>query len=201
MIVDLSENAFFNDFASRFFYAPSIFYARALSHLAASGCELATNDTFSFWCGKQLCDWQAQNGTIRPAPTWHPADHGVELVTDGVSISQVFTPQPPLFGGTPTFYSGECLRVDLVANIIDGATLSVGLDFGNDGTIDQQKPFSSAIHWDEQPLALILPEDATSLRLHFIKTGGGSAVLGKVSIRFEEDALCTSTRNTQNPAP
>lgn len=180
----------------------SIILTLALSVvLAVSGCELAGNDTFSFWCGKQLCDWQVQNGEIRPAPTWHPSDHGVELLTDGVSISQAIRPVAPLFStGEPTFYSGECLRIDLIANAIDGATVSVGLDFGSDGTIDQQKAFTSALHWDEQPLALILKDDAPSLRVHLIKTGGGSAVLGKVSIRLEEDNLCTSARNTEtNP--
>ncbi len=91
------------------------------------GCEpppLNNDPGFDIWCGKKLCAWKTEQGSIKRVATWHRADYGVELVGDKVTLSQLLT--------TDT----SCFQFDLQADRDDNVILRLQMDFRADGTVE-----------------------------------------------------------------
>jgi hypothetical protein len=81
----------------------------AASQLGATDCDggITRDPGFDLWCGDALCAWKIERGEIRPAPTWHREDTGVELIDPGTAIEQ-FSPVDSR--------DGTCIRFDLISD-------------------------------------------------------------------------------------
>lgn len=149
-----------------------------------SSCERSLNadPSFDAWCGDRLCAWRTDDGQAKQVPTWHEADHGVELAGDPAQISQLITPASP--GAAAT-----CVRFEAMTDLASDASVTLGFDFADDGSVDYTTALP-ATHWESVKVLLALPEGYPTMRILLRKTGAGRAVLAH--LRFVATAGCTS---------
>ena len=163
----------------------------ALGGWDSCGSSLTNDPSFDLWCGQQLCDWHTDSGAALRVPTWHEDDWGVELSGNPAGISQLLVEKDD---SQPT-----CLRFETNSNIDDGASVTVGLDFGDDGTIDEQVPVPSS-HWESVSFLMATRAWYPSVRFLLRKTGDGRAVLAHMLVAGEGSTL-DSRINTSCPDP
>ncbi len=136
-----------------------------------AACEpILSNNGFDLWCGDSLCSWDVEKGDIARVSTWHPDDHGVELVGPEVVLSQI---------DDSTWWELSCVRIEALVDVEGDAQLTVGADLDNDGTIDA----SSALHGsDFAPTRAILPLPGTFEGIRFVlsKRGPGRVRLAQL---------------------
>lgn len=154
----------------------------ALPLMAADECatDLLGDGTFDLWCGEELCEWEVEEGDVRPVSTWHEADKGAELLGETVVLGQ-----------TAEFsqWDADCILFTLQADHADSASLRLTLDFQDDGTdeydanlvSDAYKPVSYTI---TPPLNY----DRVRFRVH--KAGSGQAVLAAVRAQAVSNTEC-----------
>ncbi len=151
--------------------------------LFATGCDDVISDpNFHTWCGDQLCSWKLESGEIRKAATWHPKDFGVELL-DGSGPSHV-TAISQRVDKSPT-----CLEFSVIADVAAEAQVTVGVDFGADGTIEYEQPIA-ALGFREQKTQITAPLNYVGLKFIITKKGSGRAVLAQMDVRSKTD--CTA---------
>lgn len=111
-----------------------------------SYCEtdIIEDPAFQFWCGEQPCEWQVEEGEVRQVPTWHEHDYAIELVGAPVVISQ-----------QAKRGAGDCVRIELIADVEPSAMLLVEIDFDDDGSVDWTSPVNrqgfQRMSWDLSP--------------------------------------------------
>jgi hypothetical protein len=166
----------------------SLFLVAAVPLLGGwSSCEPNLNEDPSFdrWCGESLCYWQTDAGAIARVPTWHPDDYGVELVGSPAAISQ-------RLDVAPLTAPNWCFRFDTLAEIDPDTTVTLQLDYQDDGTIDYEAPVAGN-DWAQVEVLLSAPTWYQSVRFRLAKTGPGRAVVAHLRITASSD--CTA------PAP
>lgn len=141
------------------------------------------NNGFDLWCGDELCTWELEKGAIERVPTWHTGDYGVDFVGDAVAISQLRDIDSNDI---------DCLRFDLVARAEETATMTLELDFYDDGVIDVVKQIPTS-DFAKVSYLVRMPAVYQGIRFRVAKTGTGRAVLAQ--IYAESASGCT------DPAP
>lgn len=137
-----------------------------------SSCDpIIENNGFDLWCGDHLCAWEVEAGSVRQVPTWHRSDKGVEFVGDNVAISQL---------SDVTWTDGvDCIRFDLVADVEMTATVTLELDFYDDGLVDYAQPIPTS-DWAPIHYLVSLPRFYQGIRFRLKKEGPGKVVLAQV---------------------
>jgi len=140
--------------------------------LMAGECEapLVKDQSFDLWCGDMLCAWQRDEGTIAKAATWNQHDYGVALEGPSTRISQLLP-----YGSADV----SCIHFDLLADIDADASVVLGLDFDDDGTIDFTQ-FLATGAWTPIEYRWVTPTYFHSVRLSISKSGAGRAVLARI---------------------
>ncbi|HOX43422.1 MAG TPA: hypothetical protein PK668_07485 [Myxococcota bacterium] len=148
-----------------------------------SSCEpsLIEDPSFDLWCGQSLCAWQLEAGEVRRVSTWHPADAGVELVGDPAAISQ-------LLGISSRDVS--CLRFETLAQVDADASVTLEMDFLDDGSVDYRTPVAGN-DWAAVSYLITPPSWYRDVRLGLRKTGPGRAVLAH--LRVTESSECSDS--------
>src|SRR5262249_9557227 len=82
------------------------------------------NTSFNVWCGKSLCSWSTERGSIRRVATWDPDEYGVELVGEPAVISQL---------ANLGQLQGACMKVSILGSVETQAEAQLELDFSDDG--------------------------------------------------------------------
>lgn len=144
----------------------------AMTSVLVAGCddELIDDATFRLWCLDELCSWKLEAGKVRPAPTWHKDDYGVELVETPTVISQDLKK------------SAECLVFTTVADVAPNAQVTVGIDFTGDGVADYEQPIA-AVGFREVTTKVTAPRATSVPRIFISKKGVGKAVLAQIRLR------------------
>ncbi len=149
----------------------------------ATDCGQIIEDRgFDLWCGESLCTWRLEKGEVRPAPTWHPGDLGVELLGDDTAIAQM----------TPVEASdGTCVRFTLVADVAEDAEVRLAMDVFGDGSVetDERVPTSD---WRKLTYLVRMPADYSGVLFRLAKRGRGRAVLANIGAEIARDADCTT---------
>jgi len=144
----------------------------AVPLLMAGECEapLVKDSSFDLWCVETLCAWQVDAGTVARVPTWHERDYGVELVGPDTTISQLLP-----YGSADV----SCIHFDLLANVDASASVTLALDFDDDGIIDATQALSTGA-WTPVQYRWVAPTYFQSVRLSIHKSGDGHAVLARI---------------------
>ena len=149
--------------------------AAALPLLLLASCDvdLLEDASFDVWCGDALCSWIVEVGEVARAPTWHSHDYGVALIGEEVVLSQA---------SAATHNDVACIRFDLLAEVDSGVSLSLELDFLDDGTAEYSAPLASDGY---QPATYTVTPPAwfEGLRIRVRKQGDGNAVIGQLRAR------------------
>lgn len=134
-------------------------------------CETSLNQdpSFDLWCGESLCAWRTDAGAVRRVPTWHERDYGVELSGDPAAISQLVTGR------------ASCLRFETLADVDEGTSVVLGMDFEDDGTEEYFAPVPGN-GWAAVEYTLRPPTWYTKVRFSLRKTGPGRARLAHLRI-------------------
>jgi len=147
-----------------------------LSGESECGPPIIENNGFDLWCGDHLCGWEVEAGQVRQVPTWHRSDKGVELVGERVVISQL---------SDATWYAVECIRFDLVADVEMTATLTLEVDFYDDGVVEFSEPIPTS-HWEPIYYLVTPPYYYQDIRFRVTKEGPGQVVLAQVHADRDE---------------
>jgi len=144
----------------------------ALPLLMAGECEapLVKDSSFDLWCGDMLCAWELDEGTIAKAPTWNEHDHGVALLGSSARISQLLP-----YGSADV----SCIHFDLLADVGADASVTLELDFDDDGTVDATQALTTGA-WTPVEYRWVTPTYFQSVRLSIRKSGAGRAVLARI---------------------
>lgn len=126
---------------------------------------------FDLWCGESLCSWQLEAGDVARAPTWHGRDYGVELLGDQAAISQLLARNSE--GLT-------CLRFELLADVEQSTSVTLELDFFDDGVVDHVQAIPTA-DWALLTYPLSLPASYQGIRFRIRKAGPGRVVLADIA--------------------
>lgn len=128
---------------------------------------------FDLWCGKSLCRWKTEQGTIRRVPTWNEEDYGVELVGKPVVLSQL--------ANTEQIGDDPCLQLSILGNVETKAEVQLELDFFDDGTVEYREGIPG-IRWQRLDLLVRLPtQPYDNLKVALHKQAGGTAVFGSLA--------------------
>jgi len=154
---------------SRLLLVPAVLLAACGASSKVAGV-VPIDPGFDWWCGDVPCAWTVEEGSVRRVATWHERDYGVELVGAPVVLYQDVELANP-----------SCLRFVLVANVAEDAQVSVEVDAGIDGVIDETVPLPSAA-W--QPLTLMASRTVAPGPVRYVlrKVGPGSAVLADIVV-------------------
>jgi len=144
----------------------------ALPLLMAGECEapLVKDSSFDLWCGDTLCAWQVDAGTVAKAPTWHQRDYGVELVGPDTTISQLLP-----YGSADV----SCIHFDLLAKVDASASVTLALDFDDDGVTDATQALSTGA-WTPVQYRWVTPTYFQSVRMSIRKSGDGQVILARI---------------------
>jgi len=164
----------------------------ALSLGGWSSCEpsLTADPSFDLWCGEQLCAWRLEAGEVRRVATWHPADAGVELHGDPAAISQLLA-----------IASREvsCLRFETLAQIDADASVSLEMDFLDDGLVDYHVPVAGN-EWAAVLYLVTPPTWYQGVRLRLRKSGPGRAVLAHLRVTASHECSDAPLPLQERPA-
>ncbi len=139
---------------------------------STSSCsqDLLDDPGFDMWCGEELCSWQVEYGEVQQVPTWHELDEGAQLLGPRTAISQV----SPI-----DEHDAECIRFSLVADADEDATLTLELDFMDDGSIEYSHEIP-ADDWETVSYHITPPTRYLGLRFRIRMEGEGRAVIAQV---------------------
>lgn len=140
----------------------------------SGGCgePIFDNPGFDLWCGNELCAWTVDKGKIRRVPTWHRSDYGAELLGDPVVISQL----SPI-----TSADTNCLDFRLQADLDQGVSLVLEMDFLDDGSVEYSHPLASD-DWIPASYKITPPSWFDKVRCIVRKRGSGRAVLTQIKV-------------------
>jgi hypothetical protein len=156
---------------------------------AKCGESIVKDPGFELWCGETLCSWKVEAGSITRAPTWHERDYGVGLVGSTVLLSQRND-----FGQD----RADCLSYDLLANIGDKATVTLEMDFDEDGVVEftQVLPLGP---WATLSYKAPAPSWYKSIKFSIRKQGEGPATLARIRVGADFDCQGTPPSTPNRP--
>jgi len=161
----------------------ALLLAAIVPMLMAGKCEgpLVEDSGFDIWCGATLCKWQVESGEIRPAPTWHSQDLGVELVGPEVALSQTLAVDQR---------EAPCLHFSVLADVEDPVTVTLAVSYDGVPAPEQTQRLTTGT-WT--PIKYRLPTATYfhSLGLTLHKTGSGRAVLAQLQAASSSDCPAT----------
>jgi hypothetical protein len=158
-----------------------------------------TNQGFNRWCGTTPCDWKLDQGSVTRVGTWHPEDYAVSFHGPGnTQISQ-----------SAGIANASCLHFDVIAKAGRDASLTLRLDFNDDGKIDWSQSLSD--DWRNVPFTIPTPTVYDGVRYILLKEGDGTALVAHLVVeetddcpnfplrlqtgsRCEDDSVCESGR-------
>jgi hypothetical protein len=151
-----------------------------LSGYSSCGEDLLADPGFDLWCGEDLCSWEVEQGQVEKVPTWDERDEGASLVGPEVAISQ---------SSTATWLDAQCIFFTLLADEDPGASMSLELDFLDDGSVeyDQEIP---AEEWENIGFHITTPDWYEGLRFRIHKTGDERAVIAQVRAQVAPSEDC-----------
>lgn len=155
----------------------AVFVGLGAAFVACDDNNLVNNPSFDLWCGKSLCGWQLDTGSIERVGTWHKKDYGVSFEGASTQISQVSDADPV-----------RCMRFDMIADADPEAQLSLVLDFNN----DQREEFEQRItdvRWKSVQFVVRPPLDYKNVRYILRKRSAGHAVIAQLRV-VEETENC-----------
>lgn len=155
--------------SSRLTLVPALLLAACAAGATQPGV-VPVDPGFDWWCGDVPCAWTVDEGSVRRVATWHERDYGVELVGAPVVLHQDVELTEP-----------SCLRFVLVADVAEDAQVSVEVDAGIDGVVDETVPLPSAA-W--QPLTLVASRAVAPGLVRYVlrRIGPGRAVLADIVV-------------------
>jgi len=136
----------------------------------ACGADILDDPGFDLWCGDELCSWEVEEGEVEKVPTWHEQDEGASLVGPRVAISQL---------AEVTNLDVRCVYFTLLADADPGATLSLELDFLDDGVTEYDHEIP-AEDWENIGYHVAAPDWYDGLRFRIRKVGDERAVIAQV---------------------
>jgi hypothetical protein len=139
---------------------------------AWSSCDqdLLGDPGFDMWCGDTLCAWDIEEGKVEKVATWHEKDQGASLVGSAVAISQLSEADSDGL---------DCIRFELVAEVQDGAHLTLEMDFMDDGVVEYSHPLVTN-DWENVAYTVTPPETFAGVRFRIKKSGDARAVIAQV---------------------
>lgn len=149
----------------------------------SNGCggeSITNNYRFDRWCGDHLCGWETEQGTIRPAPTWHEHDLGVELIDNPTVLSQV-----------RTIKDIDCIAFELIGDIELSASVTLALDYNLDGEFEAEHALPVS-KWEPIRFLLPTPVRYSGVRFELRKLGNGRAIVAE--LRAVEAEGCVGER-------
>ncbi len=155
--------------------------AWALGGVDSCGEDLIADSGFDLWCGDELCGWEIESGDVAAVPTWHSEDLGASMVGDPVAISQATE---------HTEADAQCILFSLLADVGEGASLTLELDFGDDGVAEYSHPLP-ADDWAPAGYFITPPVAFDGIRFRLRKSGSGEAVIAQLRAQVEDPANCT----------
>lgn len=165
----------------------------ALFGCGGGGLHLADPE-LELWCGNGLCAWDVEQGSVRRVGTWHPDDHGAQLVGDPVVISQ----------RAHIDWDVPCLLATALIYADTGAVVYLEIDIDDDGSVDRRVSVSNS-SWEPVTTSLSVPFAAPPegcwscvrpLRVRLRKTGSGTAILARADL-----SLCPGRSPRPSPTP
>jgi hypothetical protein len=167
--------------------------ALAATQLGASECggNIIRDPGFDLWCGEALCAWKIERGDIRPAPTWHEADTGVELLSTGTAIEQF---------SAVNSHDGTCIQFDLISDVAETAQAELAVDVYGDGSVERTFPLPTA-HWQPVSYRFAIKPPFTGVRFELAKRGPGRAVVARMRAKVAETGCDGVPALDGGPAP
>jgi hypothetical protein len=143
--------------------------------LMGAECEepLVQDSGFDLWCGDSLCAWQVDEGAIAKVPTWHARDYGVDLQGAAARISQL------LPSGSDDV---SCLRLSLLADVADPVSVTLELDFNDDGGPPEHTETLPSGAWLPVSYHVSAPTYFRTVRVSIRKRGEGHAAVAQIQI-------------------
>lgn len=146
------------------------------------GPPLNEDPGFDMWCvddqGRHaLCAWDLDAGEIERVATWHRSDYGVQMKSNPTQISQLVAQKV------------SCFRFEMLVDKDDGVTLTLEMDFQDDGTVEYSHPLPGD---DFRPVEYNIkpPSWYDSVRFIIRKTGDGRAVLAQIKVSSDGEDSC-----------
>ena len=131
--------------------------------------DILDDASFDVWCGDELCSWEVEEGDVEKVATWHSRDLGVGLVGAAVALSQ----------RSEITNQVDCIRFEMLAEVDPGVSLTLEMDFLDDGTVEYSAPLGSD---DYQPVTYTVtpPRWFEGVRVRVRKAGEGAAVIAQL---------------------
>ena len=142
-----------------------------LAGSCAAGNDSASNESFEDWCGVSPCDWRVDQGSVAQVATWHSKDFAV--LFRGPGNSQISQRQDS--------FAAPCMRFDVVSKHDRNATLTLHLDFNEDGKIDWSQSLAD-LSWQNAPFRIPTPTVYDGVRFIVLKEGDGTALVAQVVV-------------------
>ena len=153
------------------------FVGLSIAFVACDDNNLVNNPSFDLWCGKSLCSWQMDRGSIERVATWHRKDYGVSFEGADTQISQLSDADPV-----------KCMRFDMIADADPEAQLSLVLDFNDDHREEFEQRITD-VRWKSVQFVVRPPVDYRSVRYILRKRSAGRAVIAQLRV-VEETENC-----------
>lgn len=154
-------------------YLPrALFGIAVFLFLSAETCgDLIEDSGFDIWCEDELCRWDVEKGDVARVPSWHQRDHAVELIGDPAAISQL---------NMEDNTTVQCIRFRLLADIEEAASVTLEVDFDDDGEVELPQIIPTS-DWEPLSYLFTAPDTFSHIRFRIRKSGPGRAVLAEIA--------------------
>jgi hypothetical protein len=154
---------------------------------SSGGCgesppPILQDPSFDLWCGDELCSWEVEDGAIEQVPTWHAGDHGVGMISDPTVLTQ---------RSEASDQDTDCIWFTLMVDSDPGVTVTLELDFRDDGLTEYAHPIPST-DWTTFSYHIRPPSYFDNIRFRIRKTGAGQATLAQIAADRANASLCAS---------
>ena len=166
----------------------------ALAQLGATDCDggIIRDPNYDLWCGESLCAWKVARGYVARTATWHDGDPGVELLVPDTTIEQL---------SPVSSRDGACIRFDLIANIEEGAEVTLDVDVYGDEVIERSFSLGSSA-WQPVSYRFAVERPYTGIRFAFNKRNLGTTILARIYAQVLDDLECAGIEPLRGgPAP
>lgn len=134
--------------------------------LLLTGCGTYDEPEARLWCDDGPCSTYRTSGTIEEAPSWHPDESGLTLVSDGASISRT------------TSEFGRCVRVVVIADVPADVDASLAVTVLEAGHMSRRFPLPPG-EWLSHDFEVAVPDDG-QVRISVEKRGEAPVTLARM---------------------